>query len=285
MIIIDMNQVMISNLMMQIGNHTNAKIEENMLRHMILNSLRSYKVKFGSEYGKFVIACDASNCWRKKHFPYYKANRKKKKEQSELDWKTIHEFMSKIVNELREHFPYKVLHIDTAEADDIIASLVKKTREEDNSDEKILILSADKDFIQLHKYENVNQYDPVRKKWIKSDDPDLYLKEHILKGDSGDGIPNVLSPDNCFVIGQRQSPLTKKRMTTILSTKIEDLNSNLSKNYIRNKRLIDLSEVPNDVYSKIINEYNKSEKKDRTKLIPYFMKNKLNNLIEHISEF
>lgn len=275
---------MISNLMMQIGNHTNAKIEENMLRHMILNSLRSYKVKFGAEYGNIVIACDGSDCWRKEYFPYYKANRKKKKEASELDWNSIFEFLGKVVDEIKQNFPYTVVRVQNAEADDIIASLVYEFSEEDN---KILILSADKDFIQLHKYKNVKQYDPVRKKWISIENSESYLQEHILKGDSGDGIPNVLSPDNCFVIGQRQSPLTKKKIENILSTKIEEYDPLLSKNYIRNKKLIDLSEMPDYIYNKIMDEYSKSNtiNKDRSNLIPYFMKNKLNNLIEHISEF
>ena len=56
MIIVDLSQVMLSNLMMQIGNHTNAKIEENMVRHMVLNSLRSYNQKFGAEYGEIVLS-------------------------------------------------------------------------------------------------------------------------------------------------------------------------------------------------------------------------------------
>lgn len=285
MIIVDINQVMISNFMMQIGNHTNSKIEENMLRHMILNSLRSYKVKFGSEYGDMIIACDASNCWRRSEFPYYKANRKKKKEESEIDWKTFFSFMEKVLSEIKENFPYKVIHVDTAEADDVIASLIKKFCEEDKTENEILILSADKDFIQLHKYKNVKQYDPVRKKWLSHQDPELYLKEHILKGDSGDGVPNILSSDNCFVIGQRQTPLTKKKIETILNLKEDELSDSLKRNYFRNKKLIDLTQLPNSIYENIISEYNKEQVIDRKNLINYFMKNKLNNLIEHLSEF
>jgi hypothetical protein len=281
MIIVDLSQVMLSNLMMQIGNHTNAKIEENMVRHMVLNSLRSYKSKFAENYGDIVIACDNTNYWRKQLFPYYKANRKKNQEKSELDWKSIFECMNKIRAELKEFFPYRVIDIESAEADDIIATLAK-----DTWNEQVLILSGDKDFIQLHKYPNVKQYDPVRKKWITHEDPERYLAEHILKGDSGDGIPNVLSNDNCFVVGERQKPLTQKKIDALidlgLDGKIDHL---LARNYMRNKNLIDLSMIPKSLQEKIMESYNNQASKGREKMFNYFIANKLKNLMENIGEF
>jgi 5'-3' exonuclease len=280
MIIVDLSQVMLSNLMMQLGNHTNAQVEENMIRHMVLNSLRSYKQKFSDEYGELVIACDNSNYWRKKEFPYYKANRKKNQEKSELDWKSIFETMNKIRAELKEYFPYKVIDIESAEADDIIATLVDKYYE----DQHILILSGDKDFIQLHNYYNVEQYDPVRKKWIKHDNPKRYLIEHILKGDSGDGVPNVLSSDNCFVVGERQKPLTAKKMINLIEN-IDSLEGPTYRNYMRNKLLIDLSMIPNEIKEKVIESYEGQSDKGRDKLFNYFIVNKLKNLMEHIGEF
>jgi len=284
MILIDMNQVMISNFMAQIGNHTNTKVEENMFRHMVLNSLRSYNVKYSSEYGKMVIACDSGNCWRKQVFPFYKANRKKKNESSEIDWKQIYSYMNKIVNELRDNFPYKVVAVEAAEADDIIASVVKKHKE-DNEQSKILILSGDKDFIQLHLYDKVEQYDPVRKKWIKHPDPSVFLTEHILKGDSGDGIPNVLSPDNCFVIGERQKTMTKQRYVNLIKTKVNDYDAVTKRNFFRNQELIDLNCIPYEIYNKVIEELYKDYNKDRSKILNYMIKNKLTNLTEYISEF
>jgi hypothetical protein len=278
MIIVDLSQVMLSNLMMQIGNHTNAKIEENMVRHMVLNSLRSYKNKFSSDYGELVIACDNTNYWRKQVFPYYKANRKKNQEKSEMDWKLIFECMNKIRSELKEYFPYRVIDIESAEADDIIATLV-----ENNQNETILILSGDKDFIQLHRYENVKQYDPVRKKWITHADPEKYLFEHILKGDSGDGIPNVLSGDNCFVVGDRQKPLTQKKIDTLQSASMMDTQT--LRNYMRNKQLIDLTQIPDEIKSKIKESYISQNNKNREKLIGYFMENRLKHLMEHLNEF
>lgn len=277
MIIVDMNQVMLSNLLMQLGNHTNAQLEENMVRHMVLNSLRSYRSKFHQEYGELVIACDNTNVWRKKIFPNYKANRKKNQESSEINWKSIFECMNKIRSELKEFFPYRVVHVDTAEADDVIATLVKNDRQ------PILILSGDKDFIQLHRYGNVKQYDPVRKKWIGHENPIAYLHEHVLKGDSGDGVPNVLSADDCFVTGTRQKPLTQKKIDSIRSE--ADMSPELLRNYKRNQQLIDLSFVPQDLQDTIMESYNSQTDRTRDKLMGYFIEHKLKNLMEHIGDF
>lgn len=285
MIIVDLNQVMLSNLLMQLGNHTNAKLDENMVRHMILNSLRSYRTKFKDEFGELVIACDNTNYWRKRIFPYYKANRKKNIENSELDWKNIFECLNKIRSELKEYFPYKVIDVESAEADDVIATLVSKFGSELNTGEKILILSGDKDFIQLHTYSNVSQYDPTRKKWIKHDDPERFLHEHILKGDAGDGIPNVLSPDNVFVVGDRQRPLTAKKMEKIMGTDLDEMETTIARNFSRNASLIDLSFTPEEIREKVMDQFNSQTNRDRSKLLNYFIANKLKNLTEHLGEF
>jgi 5'-3' exonuclease len=282
-IIVDLNQVMLSNLLMQLGNHTNAQIEENMVRHMILNSLRSYRTKFFSEYGELVIACDNTNYWRRKVFPYYKANRKKAQENSDMDWKAVFECMNKIRAELKEYFPYKVIDIESAEADDVIATLVF-SESFSNPSKKMLILSGDKDFIQLHIYGNVKQYDPTRKKWITHSDPISYKKQHILKGDSGDGVPNILSSDNCFVVGERQRPLTAKKLEHYIKITPYEMESNIARNYFRNEKLIDLDQVPEDIRVKVMESYY-SQNKDRSKLMNYFIANKLRNLTEHIGEF
>ena len=278
---------MLSNLLVQLGNHTNAELEETMVRHMILNSLRSYKAKFADEYGEMVICCDSTNIWRKQIFPYYKANRKTNMEKSELDWKKILECMSHIRAELKEYFPYRVIDVDTAEADDVIGTLVNKFS--DNSQAvkpiPILILSADKDFIQLHKYQNVKQYDAVRKKWIVHDNPAKYLQEHIMKGDAGDGIPNVLSSDNCFVIGERQTPMTTKRLENLINTDPSKYDTNVQRNYDRNRQLIDLNFIPKNICIKVMEQYENQINRDRSKLMKYFMSHHLKNLMENISEF
>ena len=214
MIILDLNQVMISNIMMQL-NHSN-DVEEDLVRHMILNSIRMYKQKFSKDYGELVIACDDKNYWRKDIFPYYKAHRKEDRSKSTHDWNKIFEVLNKIRDELKQHFPYKVIQVDRAEADDIIGVLVHQNGLYLNNDtaERILILSGDKDFGQLQKYANVDQYSPVLKKWVKINDPRRFLVEHIIKGDRGDGIPNFLSEDSCIINKKRQRPIASKKLDT-----------------------------------------------------------------------
>lgn len=284
MLVIDFSQVMLSNIMVQIGNHTNAQLDENMVRHMVLNSIRMYKTKFGTEYGELVIACDASNYWRRTLFPYYKANRKKSQAASELDWKAIFECLNKIRDELLTVFPYRVIRVDTAEADDIIGTLAK---EFGNTSEKILIISGDKDFQQLQSYMNVKQYNPVLKKFITCNDPSKFLKEHIIKGDSGDGIPNFLSDDNCLVVGTRQKPVTQKKLDEYLKKNPEEFCQTLTqlRNYKRNQQLIDLSKIPETVMESIMVEYNKQANKKAPELMNYFIQHKLKNLMEHINEY
>ena len=283
MILVDLNQVMISNMMMQIGNHQNAQVDENMLRHMILNTLRFNRQKFHREFGELLITCDDKNYWRRQSFPYYKANRRKARDSSELDWSAIFNALNNIRDELKEFFPYKVIQIDTCEADDIIGTIVHKEGKELNVGEPILILSGDHDFKQLHKYANVKQYDPTRKRWISHSNPNQYLAEHILKGDAGDGVPNVLSPDNTFVMGIRQRPVTKKRMLDWQD--INKMDDEVKRNYFRNKSMIDLTQIPATIKETILERYDAENPKDRSQLLNYFIKNKLRNLMESISEF
>lgn len=283
MILVDLNQVMISNMMAQIGNHKNMEIDENMLRHMILNTLRANRMKFKDEFGELVICADDRNYWRRGQFPYYKANRRKARTESELDWSAIFNALNKIRDEIKTFFPYRVIQIETAEADDIIGTIVHQEGTELNTGEAILILSGDKDYIQLHKYANVKQYDPTRKRWITHSSPEKYLYEHIIKGDTGDGVPNILSADNCLVVGERQRPITKKRLE-----QWEDINTmteDVKRNYLRNKSLIDLSQVPDHIRNQVLDIWNSENENNRSQLLNYFIKNKLKNLMEVISEF
>lgn len=278
MIILDYNQVALANLM--VSGPKNIQVNEDLLRHMILNSIRSNKVKFEKEFGELVIACDATSNWRKQFFPYYKANRKKNRQDSGLDWNEIFRVLNMVRDELAEFFPYPTVRVEHAEADDVIATLCREHGRELGG-EPILILSGDKDFQQLQRYSNVKQYDPTRKKWIRCNDPETFLKEHIMKGDTGDGIPNVLSADDTFVANARQKPLRSKRMAELL----EHVPEELSYNYSRNRMLIDLSAVPNDIRANIKKVCEEQAGKDRSKLFNYFIKYKLKNLTEVIAEF
>ena len=283
MIIVDLSQVMISNLMVQLGNHTNTEVEEDLLRHMVLNSIRSYNQKFKNEFGEMIIACDAGNNWRKQLFPYYKANRRKNREKSELNWTHIFDVLGKVREELKEYFPYRVIQIDGAEADDIIGTLAAKFGD---TSEKILIMSGDKDFVQLQRYMNVKQYDPVQKKWRTTNDPDRFVKEHIMRGDTGDGVPNFLSADNTFVVGARQKPLSQKNMDAwIHLDPSEFCDENMLRGYKRNQQLVDLTFVPENLRVQVLEEYEAQAGKGRSKLFNYFIEKRLKNLLESINEF
>ena len=279
MIIVDVNQIMISNLMVQINGRQAVDLNEDFVRHMILNSLRAHNKKFRKEYGQMVIACDSSNVWRRQAFPNYKAGRKANRAKSEHDWEFIFDVLAKIKKEIKDFLPYKVIAVDTAEADDIIAALCRRIKE------KILILSGDKDFIQLHN-EKIRQYNPVLNKFVgKDENPSLYIREHILKGDRSDGIPNILSDDNVFIEGRRQTPLTKKKIEAWVNEVVPTFNDVQQKNYERNRQLIDLNCIPKELESNINREFDNVEVATRDKILGYFINKKLKTLIESIDEF
>ena len=280
MIIIDMNQIAVANLMMNLKMNDSKTIDENMVRHMILNSIRMYRMEHHDEYGEVVLTWDSKHSWRRDYFPEYKASRRKGREESDLNWDDIFGTLNKIRNEIKENFPYKYLEVFGAEADDIIGFLC-----EENKDEKIMIISGDKDFIQLQKYPNVKQWSPITKKDVNGFNPTTYLKEHILRGDTSDGVPNVLSPDNTFVDGLRQRPLSRKKIQSWLLGGGSDWNDEVKRNFQRNSTLIDLSRTPEELKNQIRLEYNNAPHGDRSKLLNYFMKNKLKELTENIGEF
>ena len=282
MIIFDFNQVAISNLMEQIGSSKTA-VDESLVRHMILNTIRTYVKKFKAEFGpNIIIACDNKKYWRREIFPYYKANRKKSRESSGHDLNSIFECLNKIRDELREHSPYKVIEVDTAEADDIIAVLSIKH----SANEKVMILSSDKDFAQLQKYPNVEQYSPILKKFIKEPLPSAQLKQLVIRGDKSDGIPNILSKDDVFVEGVRQKPITEAKIINWMNQKPEEFcTEEMLRNYNRNEMLIDLTRIPENLKQNIIDTYESSKGRTRQEFMNYMVANRLKNLIEVIDEF
>ena len=275
-----MNQIAVANLMMNLKMNNSKTVDESMVRHMILNSIRMYRKEHHDEYGELVLTWDSKHSWRRDYYPEYKAGRRKGREESDLNWDDIFGTLNKIRNEIKENFPYKYLEIFGAEADDIIGFLC-----EENRDEKILIISGDKDFIQLQKYPNVTQWSPITKKQVNGFDPTIYLKEHILKGDTSDGVPNVLSPDNTFTDGLRQRPLSRKKIQSWLVGGGSDWNDEVKRNFQRNLTLIDLSKTPEELKNQIRLEYNNASHGDRSKLLNYFMIYKLRELTDNIGDF
>jgi hypothetical protein len=282
MILVDLNQVLLAGLMAQISGQKNTKLDEDLIRHLVLNIIRTHNNNFKSEYGDVVLCCDNKKYWRKEFFPFYKAGRKKAREKSDLDWRLIFEMLGKFKQELKDNFPYKVIDVDGAEADDVIGTLVPLYAPH----EKILILSSDGDFLQLQKYPNVKQYNPSLKKYVKSENPALELKEKIIRGDKGDGIPNIISPADCFVRELRQKPVTKGLMEKFLKENYSDWQDESAKaGFSRNQTLIDLSLIPDDIKQKIINTFEDAKPASRQKLLNYFIENKLKNLMDVLDEF
>ena len=293
MIVVDYNQTAISSLMVNLGGRRDVEVNVPLVRHMIINALRSYRKKFGPEFGEMVIACDNRHYWRRQYFPNYKANRKKSRADSGFDWNSIFEALHLVRSELAEHFPYPVIDVDGAEADDVIAVLAEysQTMNTDGlmpSAEPFLVLSGDHDFNQLQKWSNVKQYAPVQKKFIKlTETPEAVLMEHIIMGDKGDGVPNILSGDDTFVNGDRQRPIRKDALALWKTQKPEDFinNDEMWRNFQRNRELVDLSRIPEEIKESIIDNYEMQTEGDRSGLLNYFIANRMTQLIELVDEF
>jgi 5'-3' exonuclease len=286
MILVDFSQVMISNIMMQLANNE-SKLNEDMVRHMVLSSIRLYKKKFGTEYGEIVICADGPSYWRREIYPQYKASRKKARDKSQHDWSTIFGALHKIRDEMTDNMPYPVLRFERAEADDIIGALCHEYGQHGVVTERILIVSGDKDFAQLQKYDNVAQYSPIAKKFITPDvNPERFKQYHILQGDSGDGVPNFLSDDDTFVSGGRQKPLPKKKLEEWTLMQPEAYCSGeMLRNYHRNKMLVDLDCIPDDLQKQITSTFATYTRNPRSKIFNYFIEHRLRQLTDAISEF
>lgn len=273
------------------GNNAEAV---NIIRHAILTGIKSYKKKYGKQYGEIVIACDGRDYWRKDIFPYYKAGRKKARDASDLDWKLIFDTISSIRDDLQEYFPYKVVYYERAEADDVIATLCKWTQTNGLIDrgifeekQPVMIISSDGDFKQLQKYDNVKQWSPMHKKAVECPNPVQYLAEHIAKA-GDDGIPNVLSPDDIFVTeGTRQSKMTSKKLEGFVASGRDACeNDEQRRNWDRNNSLINLDLIPTEISDKILAIYNDSKpSNDKMKIMNYLIKNRCRLLIDDIEEF
>ena len=261
--------------------------EEGLIRHFILNSLRMYNVKYREEFGRMIVCCDGGS-WRKDYYPEYKASRKKNRDADSKDWDSIFNTFTKVRQEISEHLPFDVIHEFGVEADDIIATLVKETQEF-GKHEPVMIISSDKDFIQLHKYDNVKQYSPITRKMVTHEDPINYLREHIFRGDSSDGVPNVLSSDDTFIDeDKKQTPLSKKKVELWIENynNLEEvMPSQAYRNFQRNNKVINLDEIPEEVTDKIMDKYNNIKPTPNMKALNYLIVNRLNMLTEQVGDF
>lgn len=282
MILVDNTQIIMASIFAQYKNVED--VSEDLVRHIVLNTYRMYRKRFGSEYGELVICEDGGASWRREFFPLYKARRREDRKENPQKWEQFYGIINAVRAEVAEHFPYRCIHVPKCEADDVIAYLTKRYAQS----EKILILSGDKDFGQLQIYPNVKQYSPMQKKFVVVENPQQFLLEHIVRGDTSDGVPNILSDDDCFMAeDKRQKPITQKRLNEILQTlketaKVDDRHS---ANWNRNKTLIDLLQIPREFEEKIELEWNKPFTPSRKKILNYMIEKGLRNLIGDIQDF
>ena len=279
-ILVDLNQVMISGVLASVTNNKQL-LEEDLIKHVALNTLRSHIKKF-KDYGEVILCCDSKTYWRKQVYPHYKAHRKENREKSLLDWNLIFKVLNKLKEDLKQHFPYKVIEVDGAEADDIIGTLTPRL----SSSEKVLILSSDADFKQLHKYKNVKQYNPMMKIFVTSPNPVKDLKEKVIRGDSGDGIPNIFSADDVFICKKRQSPVSSKKLVEWLEQDPKIcFNEEVYKNYMRNDLLINFDNIPEEIRVNIVNKFEEAKSNPRSSLYKYLVSSSMVLLLDCIEDF
>lgn len=262
------------------------EIQEGLIRHMILNQIRRYNLQFREEYGQTIIACDGGS-WRKDVYEYYKAKRKTSRDESPLDWGEFFRLINMVRDEIKEHFPYPVIQVDKAEADDIIATLAKNTQEF-GKHEPVVIVSADKDFLQLQRYKNVKQYSPNKKGFISVEDGEFQRFDHVCRGCGGDGVPNTQSADNAIVDGIRQTPMRKKKIQEWYENR-DNLESVMDtetyRNFQRNQMLIDFDFIPNDMVDKINEEIEKASNTKAKGILNYLITKRCSMLVEAASDF
>ena len=298
MILVDYSQVALANFLSFKAELTRGSEAEiiNLIRHSTLSTLKYYKKKYGNEYGEMVICCDGRKYWRREFFEHYKAGRKKARDASDLDWGLIFDTLSEMRDDLAKHFPYKVMHIERCEADDIIAALTKWAQENElvtegliEESQKILILSSDKDFKQLQLHPNVKQWSPMQKKYVTATQREIveYKIEHIVKGDSGDGIPNILSKDDVFVSGERQKPMSAKRLQEFVDNGfVACKNDEERRNWHRNATLVDFDFIPDDVRNQIVDTYiNTKPTGDKMAIMNYLIEHRCRLLLDELEDF
>ena len=283
MILLDFSNIIVGSIMVAHKIPNEERTSEDFIRHLVLNSVRNYRTKYKAKFGEIVVCTDNMSSWRKDEYKYYKAHRKIKREKQDkegMDWSALFQTINKIILEIDEFFPYKVVSVPHAEGDDVIAVLAALERE------KSIIISSDKDFTQLQKYKNIKQYSPIQKKMLSVPDPYKYLKEHIIRGDKGDGIPNILSADDCIVEGVRQKPISKKKVELWMKAKPEDFCKNgMAEKWERNRKLIDFDCIPSELVKAIVNEFDKEKTPKQDQLLNYFISKRLKYLMEHIGDF
>jgi 5'-3' exonuclease len=262
----------------------------DILRHMIMDSVRMNVAQFKSFNKPVVIASDGRASWRKDIFKYYKFKRPEERAKlaPNVDWKVIYELITEIVDDFEKNFPFVCVRNNRAEGDDIVGALVKHYHAQNQFD-GIMIISGDKDFKQLHYDSRIRQYSPVLKDYVKSEGAEIERKKIILSGDRLDGVPNVLSPDNSFADKIRQRKLMPKIKAELMAYASPDdiREAVIKRNYYRNMVLTDLNMTPKDIRADIIEQFETKRNKlpPTMKVFNYLVSKQLVELSSKAGDF
>lgn len=281
MLLFDMSNLVFSTIL-DYHSKTKEQADMGLIRNLIIGKL-SYERKRLKEYGdEIVCAFDSRHYWRKDVFPYYKAKRKAGRDESSFDWNAFFPMYDQFKQEMRDYFPVKCIEVHGAEADDIMAVLASRYGPTGN----VCIVSSDNDLIQIQQNicPKVKQFSLYTKKFLTPKNSEYDLFEHVVRGDSGDGVPNILSADDVLVTeGVRQKQIRKEKLAEwarhgLTGPELFCSDSTMLERFNRNRTLIDLSKIPFDLQMQIVEAYDNAEV-PKGKMFTYLTANRLTRIL------
>jgi len=258
------------------GRGTDLDTKISLAFHILFNSLKKANTMFS---GSHVVFCLEGRSWRKDVYEPYKKNRAvvldkrttNEKEEDVIWWEAFDDFCTYV----KENTNCSVLREPTSEADDLIALWTQA-----HPDDKHIIISSDSDFYQLIN-PNVSLYNGVANQIVTVNgfydekdkpivdkktgltkmppNPEWMLFEKCMRGDSADNVfsayPKVRKTklEEAFKDKNNQgfmwNNLMLQRWTDHNGTE-----HRVKECYERNKQLIDLTQQPEEIKTKIYKE-------------------------------
>lgn len=289
-IIIDFSQISLSVIFTTYSpNEIKPDAEESpdlLVKHAILASLKQNIKRFQDQgYDEIVIAIDSASggYWRRDIASCYKRNRKKGREESPWDFKEIYRIMDDLIQEMTDNFPWKIIRVPRTEADDIIGVLTGHLVEQGR---RVLIISSDSDFTQLHDMGDVSQWSPMQKKMVQSKHGDSWsdLVVKIAKGDAKDNIGPYRCPVDHFEKGERAPQTTKKHLQALTEDWKSTVTEEDRERWAENMQLLDLRRVPEPYNSQILEAY-QTTTPARSRVYNYLARQKMVKLISDVEAF
>ena len=214
---------------------------------------------------------------RRNLFPNYKANRNTSRmtnyaifSSKEDEREAINNQMARLINYL-QCLPVSMICVDGIEADDTIGYLVGKF-EKFESTKEVVIMSADKDFLQLVS-DKVKVYSPTKKKMYKPSDvleeykvsSINFINYKVLMGDVSDNIPGIngLGPKKLFKMFPELAtdiPLTVEGMISKATEKIDE--HDLYARIVERKRQLEINNQLMNLKTVPISQGNEEQIKD-----------------------